>query len=252
VLNPGRTFGIFEFRKTLLQNGIKTLPDLAETQTIIYTCRKVEEDEVLLLEMKNNVLLATFKSSENQNFINKLPLCIAEKYKPAKSIVETSLGNVGMILHCAPVLLNTGWIENIETRFLYYYSGITPSIAGLLEKLDLERLAVAEKLGTKTQSIVEWFGSCYNVHKEKLYDCIQGVNSYKTIDAPSSLNHRYIYEDIQTGLVPMEATGKYLGLEMKVTGLIIDLATELLNFDFREKGRNLKGDMDQLIELLRA
>lgn len=252
VLNPGRTFGIFDFRKELLANGVKKLPALAETQTIIYTCRKLAEDEVILLEMKNNVLLSTFTPSENQNFINALPSCIAERYKPAKSMVETSLGNVGMILHSAPVLLNTGWIENKETQFLYYYSGITPSIAGLLEKLDKERVGVAAKLGINTQSIVEWFGSCYNVYHEKLYDCIQGVESYKTIDAPTSLDHRYIFEDIKTGLVPLEAMGKYLGFEMKITSLIIDLATELLNYNFRKEGRNLEGDINELIDLLKV
>lgn len=252
VLNPGRTFGIFEFRETLIQNKVSSLPLMAETQTIIYTCRKIKDDEVMLLEMKNNVLLSTFENKKNQDFINLLPNCIGERLKPATSMVETSLGNVGMILHCAPVLLNTGWIENKETQFLYYYSGITPSIAALLEKLDKERTEVAEKLGTKTDSIIEWFASCYDVHQSNLFDCIQQVKSYKTIDAPGSLDHRYIFEDINTGLVPLEAIGKHLGIEMKITSLIIDLATELLNYKFRNEGRNLEGDMNKLVKAIKA
>jgi opine dehydrogenase len=252
VLNPGRTFGLFEFRKTLKQNSVSSIPLMAETQTIIYTCRKVAEDEVMLLEMKNNVLLSTFEPPKNQKFIQLLPSCIAERLKPATSMVETSLGNVGMVLHCAPVLLNTGWIENKETSFLYYYSGITPSIANLLEKLDKERVDAAHLLGENIISVIDWFASCYDVKQSNLYDCIQQVKSYKTIDAPLSLNHRYLFEDITTGLVPLESIGKHLGLEMKVTSLIIDLATELLDFNFRIEGRNLEDNIQEIIDILTA
>jgi len=157
-----------------------------------------------------------------------------------------------MILHCAPVLLNTGWIENKETSFLYYYSGITPSIANFLEKLDKERISVAAKLGHKIESVVDWFANCYNTRQDNLYDCIQAVQSYKTIDAPASLDHRYIFEDVATGLVPLEILGKHLGLEMKITQLVIDLSTELLSYDFRKHGRNLQGYINEMIDILKV
>ena len=252
ILSPGRTFGAFGFKNSLVQNGVVQIPTITETQTIIYTCRKIAEDKVTLLELKNNVLLSGFNPQKNKSFIEQLPASIARHLKPAKSLIETSLGNVGMILHCAPVLLNTGWIENKETSFLYYYSGITPSIANFLEKLDEERISVAVKLGHKIESVVDWFANCYNTRQDNLYDCIQAVQSYKTIDAPASLDHRYIFEDVATGLVPLEVLGKHLGLEMKITQLVIDLSTELLSYDFRKHGRNLQGYINEIIDTLKV
>lgn len=237
VLSPGRTFGAYEFRKTLLEQGISILPEIAETQTIIYTCRKIEEDKVVLLDFKKKVKLASFNSEKNSELISRLPDCLQTYFEPANSIIETSIGNVGMILHCAPVLLNTGWIENLHTKFLYYYSGITPSIARFLEKLDKERLDVALKLGVKLLSTKEWLEKSYGAKGNNLYEALQSVESYKTIDAPQTLSHRYIYEDICTGLVPLEAIGKQLNLEMRLTSLVINLSNELLNEDFRKIGR---------------
>jgi opine dehydrogenase len=238
VLNPGRTFGALEFYNTLTNNNCKNMPLVAETQTIIYTCRKSEEDNVTLLAMKTGTLLSCINHPENEAVINMLPEILHQFFHPAQSIIETSFGNVGMILHCAPVLLNAGWIENKTTEFLYYYDGITPSIARLLEKLDLERVSVAAKFGISVPSVQQWLKDSYLVSGDNLYQSLQQVHSYKTIDAPGSLQHRYIYEDVCTGLVPLEAIGIALGLNMKITTLIIDLADEIMNEDFRKMGRN--------------
>ncbi len=252
VLNPGRTFGALEFYNTLKNCNCKNMPLIAETQTIIYTCRKAEEDSVNLLAMKTGTLLSCINHPNNQDVINMLPELLQQFFHPAKSIIETSIGNVGMILHCAPVLLNAGWIENNKTEFLYYYDGITPSIANFLEKLDKERVLVASKFGITVPSVQQWLQSSYLVKGENLYASLQQVLSYKTIDAPGSLQHRYIYEDVCTGLVPLEAVGKALGVNMKITSLIIDLANEIMNEDFRQIGRNAEslGLTDDIINRL--
>lgn len=238
LLSPGRTFGAIEFLNRLKDENCKNIPLIAETQTIIYTCRKFAENSVKLLDFKKSNLLVAINCESSEDFIEMLPEVIRKFHIPAKSMIETSIGNVGMILHCAPILLNTGWIENKKYKFLYYYSGITPSIAGFLEKLDTERTEVANKLGFQIPSITQWLNFSYGVGGKNLFDALQQVESYKTIDAPLSLDHRYIYEDINTGLVPLEAVGKHLGMDMKLTSLVIDLACEIVNVNFRETGRN--------------
>lgn len=240
ILNPGRTFGALEFYNVLKNENCENMPIIGETQTIIYTCRKTAPDAVSLLAFKTGTLFSCLNYNDFQKVINDLPPEIGKYYIKAKSFLETSLGNVGMILHCAPVLLNTGWIENKKARFLYYYDGITPSIAALLEKLDKERISVAEAMGVKIPSVQEWIYQSYNVKGINLFESIQLVESYHSIDAPQTLMHRYLFEDISTGLVPIEALGQRLGLKMKITSLIIDLASEMLNFDFRENGRNMR------------
>lgn len=239
VLNPGRTFGALEFREVYQKNNSKISQTIAETQTIVYTCRKTGEDSVNIIGLKSGVLISTFDANENGKIISKLPICLQQFFTPAKSMIETSIGNVGMVLHCAPLLLNTGWTESEISLYKYYYDGITPSIGRLIEKIDQERVSVSKELGLEVETTKEWLERSYNVKGRNLYEVIQNNEDYKTIDAPTSLNHRYIFEDIPCGLVPLEAVGKKLGLEMKNTELIINLASSLMDVDFRETGRNL-------------
>lgn len=239
VLNPGRTFGALEFREIYRQWSPDLYQTIAETQTIIYTCRRTGEDSVNIISLKSDVLISTFHADDNQEIISRLPACVREYFIPARSMIETSIGNVGMILHCAPLMLNTGWTESKTTVYKYYYDGITPSIGRLIEGIDSERVLISKLLGLEVETTKEWLERTYHVEGESLYDCIQDNEAYTTIVAPRSLDHRYIFEDVPCGLVPLEAVGKRLGVEMKHTKLIIDLACVLMGVDFRKTGRNL-------------
>lgn len=240
ILNPGRTFGAIEFQLIFSKFNQRS-PIIAETQTSLYTSRKCSEDSVIIYSIKKDVLLSTFDAERNSWIIRQLPDALKRHFVPARSMIETSIGNVGMILHTAPLLLNAGWTENEKYDYHYYHDGITPTISQFIEKVDQERIAVSKKLGLEVESTKDWMKRSYSINGETLYECIQNNHAYRAITAPNTLNHRYIYEDIACGLVPLEAIGKYLGLEMKYTGLVIDLASAILEVDFRKTGRNLEG-----------
>ena len=237
VLNPGRTFGILEFVKTLKENGCKHLPLIAETQTIVYTCRRLDNNEVAIYAFKNDVQIATLDMNDIGKVINCLPDCLKKYFIPARSYVETSLGNVGMILHCAPVLMNIGWIEHESVEFKYYYEGISKSIAKVLERLDEERVNVSRAMGCQVETLTQWLIRSYHTSGLNLYECLQNNQYYKSIDAPLTINHRYIEEDIPNGLVPLESAGKHFGVATPVATMIIDLANIVMEKDYRETGR---------------
>lgn len=245
LLCPGRTYGALEFTETFKTFNREMKPTVAETQTAIYTCRKTDDDAVEILSIKTNVLFSALDHSKNDDIYNRLPAYIQTQLAPAESIVETSIGSVGMIMHCAPLLLNTGWTESKENQFKYYVEGISPSIATLLERMDEERIAVSKLLGHEVESVKQWLKRVYEVEGDTLYESIQNTEPYRTIEAPNTLDNRYITEDVPNGLVPIESTGHYLGLEMKYTGIIIDLASALLDRDFRVEGRNLNTIFNQ-------
>lgn len=240
VLNPGRTFGALEFANTLRESGCESMPTVAETQTIIFTCRRSDDNEVSIYALKKDVMLSALERSGAAKAINALPDCIRDFFKPAQSWIQTSLGNVGMILHCLPVILNTGWIENSRSVFKYYYDGITPTVAKVLEKLDDERMKAAETLGYSVESTVQWLRRTYGIDGDSLYECLQNNTYYREIDAPRSLHHRYIEEDVPCGLVAVESIGKRYGFETDITTLVIDLANLLMGCDYRMNGRRIE------------
>lgn len=239
LLCPGRTYGALEFEAVYKEFNTEYEQTVAETQTAIYTCRRTSEDTVDILSIKNNVLFSALNAKKNKKILNQLPDHLQKHLTPADSLIETSIGSVGMIFHCTPLLLNTGWTESKEHDYKYYIEGISPSIAKLLEKLDAERIEVSKSLGVEVESVKDWLKRVYKVEGNTLYESIQNTEAYVTIEAPSTLDNRYITEDVPNGLVPVESTGKHLGLEMKYMRIIIDLASALLERDFREEGRNL-------------
>lgn len=238
ILNPGRTFGILDFLHALKQAGCKSFPCVAEAQSIIYTCRRCDEKTVKLFALKKGIKISALKSSELPRVMDSLPECIRGNFTAEENYMVTSLGNVGMILHCAPVLMNIGWIESNKTKFEYYYDGISKSIASVLEKIDSERLGVAEAMGINIESVAEWLKRCYNTSGENLFDNLQNNVYYRGIDAPQSIQHRYIEEDVPNGLVPLESLGVYLDIPTPVTSTIISLANIVMNCDYRKTGRN--------------
>lgn len=56
---------------------------------------------------------------------------------------------------------------------------------------------------------------------------------------PSIPDSRYITEHVPQGLCLLESLGKILGVEMKTTTALIDIASALLKRDFRSEGRTI-------------
>lgn len=238
VLNPGRTFGAIEFAETLKNCGVVELPHIAETQTIVYTCRRSDKNSVTIFALKEGVKIASIAKDDLNYILAAIPECIRWYFIKSNSVVETSMTNVGMVLHCAPVLMNIGWIESEKTEFKYYYDGISKSVATFLEKIDSERIAVAKALGEDIESVKHWLERTYSTSGNNLFETIQNNASYREIDAPPTINCRYIFEDVPNGLVPVEKMGRELGVTTPNISLVIDLANAVMETDFRKTGRS--------------
>ena len=242
ILNPGRTFGAIEFAEELKKCGAKELPHIAETQTIVYTCRKNGPSSTVILALKNDVEIAAIRGSDIDYIMSRMPECLKPYFKTVPSVGWTSLSNIGMILHCAPVLMNIGWIESDKVDFKYYYDGISRSIAHFLEKLDKERQTVAVAGGFDVESLKQWLERTYKTHGENIFECIRNNDAYKEIDAPPTINTRYIFEDVPNGLVPVEAMGQEFGISTPNISTIIDLACAVMDVDYRRTGRRFTSE----------
>lgn len=247
ILNPGRTFGAIDFMRQLQEMGCTQKPKIAETQTIVYTCRRNLKNGCQIYAFKKDVLISALDKSHMPAIMGKMPECLRPYFKEAENMVITSLGNVGMVLHCTPVLMNIGWIENEAVDFKYYYEGISKTIAGYIEEIDRERQMLAEKLGVSIESTADWMKRTYQIEGDTLYECIRNNTYYKEIDAPATICHRYLLEDVPCGLVPLESLGKFLGVSTPHTTIVIDLACAVMKMDFRETGRHMTNEAFEIL-----
>ncbi|MEG3054770.1 MAG: NAD/NADP octopine/nopaline dehydrogenase family protein [Methanoculleus sp.] len=235
VLNPGRTLGALEFSHRLRKYDKTNI--VAETQTILYTTRFCDmKSEIFAIKRK--VPLAAFPACRTGEILDVFK-DIYPEFTRAKDSLETGLANVGAILHPTPTLLNVGWIESGKTPFKYYYEGITPSISQYLESLDHERISIAHTLGYNIPSVKEWLHEAYGITGRSLYETLQNNEAYQKIDAPQKIKHRYIYEDIPTGLVPISSIGQKMLISTPNINAVVELASSITGSNFRQCGRTL-------------
>lgn len=239
LLIPGRTAGAIEFTHVLRQQGCRAEVLVGEAQTFLYASRKVGPNTARIYGIKRQVLAAALPARRTQELLSLIKPAFPQ-FMPARWVWKTSLDNIGAIFHPAVALLNMGRIESTGGAFRHYLDGITHSVARLLERLDEERVAVARAIGVGALSARDWLAEAYGVERASLYEAIQATPAYEGVGAPASLDHRYIWEDVPTGLVPIAELGKACGVATPVTEMLIALANTTFGTDFRQTGRTLE------------
>lgn len=237
ILNPGRTGGALEFARQLRLAGAAECL-VAEAQTFLFASRICGPAQVVIHGIKRRVPLAALPGRLTRMVLEKISRALPQ-FTSAVSVLETSLNNIGAIFHPAPTLLNAARIEDPDSDFEYYRTGISPSVAKILEAMDAERLAVARAYGVHGLSAKDWLARAYGAQGDNLYEALQNNEAYRGILAPTRLDHRYIHEDVPTSLVPMVALGRLAGIPMPTMSSIVSLGCVVAEKDFWRTGRTL-------------
>lgn len=238
VLNPGRTGGALEFLQVLRENGNRSDVIVAEAQTFIYASRATGPTSARIFGVKRGVALAALPADRTQEVLEVLAPAFPQFFA-AESVLETSLDNMGAIFHPAVTLLNSARIETTGGDFDYYHQGISPAVARILEDMDTERVAVARALGVPARSAREWLGEAYGAEGETLLEAVHSNESYAGIKAPSTLDHRYLFEDVPASLVPIASLGEHLGIPVPTIKSVIHLASVMHGVDYWSLGRTV-------------
>jgi len=238
LLHPGRTCGTIEFAKVLRDNGCTADITLAEAETFIYASRSDGPAQARIFRIKEAVPLAALPASRTE--------AVLEAIRPAYpqfihgvNVLHTGLNNMGAIFHPALTILNAGWIEATHGDYQFYIDGVTPSVARLLEVLDRERVTVASSLGIRARTAMEWLEMAYNTQGSDLHEAVHNQPGYYGIRAPSTLNHRYIFEDVPMSLVPIASLGERYGVSVRGIEAIIRLACIIHRTDYWRRGRTV-------------
>lgn len=239
VLNPGRTGGALEFRAIIkAYNPLKSV-SIVEAQTLLFACRSIGDGKVKIFSKKEAVRVSALPAIRTMDFIDKINEAIPE-FIPATNVLETSFNNVGAMLHPIPTILNCGRIESTQGDFQYYIEGITPSVANVIEQADKERMSVARALGIRAISLREWLGYTYNAHGDNLCEALRNTVGYWGIKAPSTIETRYIFEDVPESLVPISDMGRHLGIHTFTIDSMIHLASVIHNTNYYVRGRTVR------------
>lgn len=238
ILNPGRTFGAIEFQYVLRKKKIRARPTIAEAQTFIFVSRHVDFVRARIFQIKNSVPVAAIPAHKTPETLRKVRRAYPQ-FVAGSNVLETSLDNIGAIFHPTLTILNAARIESTHGDFEYYLEGVSSPTSKVLESADSERVSIGAALGIHLHTAREWLYLAYDSAGRTLYDAIQATPGYKGVRAPSTLAHRYIYEDVPMSLVPMVSMGKLTGVNTPILRSLIHLASAMSSQDFWEVGRTV-------------
>lgn len=236
LLLPGRTGGALEFRRVLRESGCRAEILLGEANTFPLAARAVGPAAVVF-GTKADVGAAALPATRTPELLAAwrpfLPMLSADG-----SVLHTGLANLGAILHPVITLSNAGRIRRGET-FDFYTEGVTPPVAALLAAADAERLQVARAYGVAVASLRDWIAAAYGHRADTLLAAVAGNPAYVGIKAPVSLRHRYLLEDVPTGLIPLIELGRAAGLAVPTLRGLVARARAVLGGGAWPRARTL-------------
>jgi opine dehydrogenase len=238
ILHPGRTCGALEFVKVLHDEGCTADVTVAEAETFIYASRSDGPAQARIFRIKEAVPLAALPATRNELVLEAIQPAYPQ-FIDGVNVLHTGVNNMGAIFHPALTLLNAGWIEATHGDYQFYIDGVTPSVARVLEVLDRERVTVASALGIRARTAMEWLKMAYDTTGEDLHDAIHNQPGYYGIKAPSTLTHRYIYEDVPMSMVPLASLGERFGVSVRAMDSVIRLACIVHRTDYWKRGRTV-------------
>jgi opine dehydrogenase len=214
---------------------------VAETDTLIYICKMLEPGHCFKGK-KNEIIYATYAPHGDR--LNAFIRDVYPEFRPSDDLL--------MGLDDSPVFHIVGMIKNAERiankeSFDFYLGGITPSIAGHMERMDAERCRVAAAVGLQPRTVTQWLQSAYGVAPGSLYEMIRRTPAYtkKPDDlylwpAPHTFLHRFLLEEIPLRAVPTVEIAAALGIDTPLYREAVDEASRLTGIDFWRTGRTLE------------
>ena len=241
VLHPGGAGGALEFAATFKRLGLRPPPTIAEIESFSFGSKIVGPGRVQINTVKGENRVAALPARDTGAVLAALTPDFP-RFVAAPSVLATSFNHMNAMLHVPTMLMSAGWIESTKGDFEFYRDGVSPSVARVMEDLDLERMAVADALGAGASPLRRWIKDTYGAEGATLFDTIQTLNAtvYKSSRAPGTLKSRYLSEDVPSGLVPIAALGQAAGVATPLMRSLIDLVSRVHGVDHWRTGRTLE------------
>lgn len=163
-------------------------------------------------------------------------------YTYLSSVIEAAMHNPNMIVHTVGAVMSIPRIEKTKGEYCMYWEVWTPSVYRILEGLDNEKMNLLEHFGYER---LNYFNACK--FRNSLDDSSDAKAVFEEYAAspyrakgPTTVDSRYISEDVPQGLVMLEALSQHLGLKTPICTALIELASAALGRDMRAEGRTLE------------
>jgi len=242
-LNPGHMGGglflAHEIHRLTGRTDVRT----CEVCTLAYTARVSGPASVKIVQVAPRLPFAAFPGKWQAELF-ELVRGAYPAIDQVGDVLETGFMDINAVEHPPQIICNAGWVEHTKGDFLFYYEGTTPSVGRVIDSLDEERRSVASAAGIRTKTFLEVFEETGYTTEEAAaagttYAAMQESAPNRWLQAPDSLDHRYLHEDVGWGLVPWAEMGHSLRVATPLMDALITLGSALTGRDYRREGLTL-------------
>ena len=148
----------------------------------------------------------------------------------ASDLRTTSMSNTNHIIHPPITLMNAARIDS-AAPFTLYRDGVSPSLEHLLVAVDEERRAVCRAVGADDRSGREWRREFYReggLQGENRVDCLTSYPGFADVAGPTTLDYRYLADDVPHGVAQWAAIGHRVGVATPAIDQLLAVLTLLV------------------------
>lgn len=235
LFNPGYLATAY-----MLKHGAKKDVIVVEAESSFIDCRIQELGHINVSFRNVRNPLGVYPNSRKDEAKVKLDK-LGFPFEYLSSVIETALHNPNLIVHTVGAVMSIPRIEKTNGNYYMYHEVFTPSVWNILEQLDAEKMNVLEKLGFQRLAYVDAckYRNSLDDDKDAKGVFFEYADDPNSVKGPTSVDSRYITEDIPQGLVLLESLGEYLGVKTTIATSIIQIASAALNRNLRSNGRTL-------------
>jgi opine dehydrogenase len=242
-LNPGHSGGALFLAAEFERLGGPSGMPICQLSTASHGSRMTGSATVGVFRL-SPAALAAFPGRRLDECHERVDALLPGQFGRADTVLELDLMNINAVMHPAQMVCNASWIEATNGEFCIYQEGTGRAVARVMDAVDAERLAVADRLGVPTTPFVAILCKAGYTTEEaartgQAYVALQAGEAIRAVKAPPTLDHRYLHEDVGWGLVPWVGLAGATAVATPTINALIDLAGVVNSVDYRAVGLTL-------------
>ena len=236
IISSHSSFGALYLSRLLAERGVRV--PIAVWGTTLVAGRQKSETLVDVSTVRSKVDIATVPETAIDDAVALCRTLFGDRFVPRDGLLAIALSNLNPQNHLGIAMFNLTRMETGETWRQSEY--VTPAVGRLIEALDAERIAIADRFGLQVRTVFQHFSLSFHVPEGSVHEMNQRM--FERGDkgtGPATMDSRYIFEDVPFGLVSTALLGRISGVPARLHEAGIALFSGAV-------GRDLAGDNDLL------
>lgn len=236
IISSHSSFAALYLSRALAGAG-KSCPIIAWGTTLL-TGRKKTGTTVTVNTVRQKIDMATVPLSAMDEGHALCTDIFGDRFVRRDGLMAIALSNLNPQNHLGIALMNLTRMEKGESWG--QGENVTPAVGRFIEALDAERLAIAGKFGLAVKTVREHFSLSFHVPLASVSEMNQEMHRQgRGGQGPSTIESRYIFEDVPFGLTATSALGRMVG----APAVLHEAGTAIFS---AACGRDLEADNDLL------